>query len=212
MRQDLQFIKLENTPIQEQLKLEEKLLRTCDQNYCIVNFGSPRTIVMGISGKEELLLNQELVKRDQIPVLRRFSGGGTVIVDENTLFVTFIMNRDALNIELFPEPIMRWTSDIYKKAWKIPGFDLRENDYVIYDKKCGGNAQYIRKNRWLHHTSFLWNFDPKNMDYLLLPKVRPKYRMDRSHTDFLTIMHLTLDLEKAVSLLQKAMQTSLINC
>lgn len=30
--------------------------------------------------------------RDGIPVLKRFSGGGTVIVDHNTVFTTFICN------------------------------------------------------------------------------------------------------------------------
>lgn len=29
---------------------------------------------------------------DTIPVLKRFSGGGTVIVDKNTVFTTFICN------------------------------------------------------------------------------------------------------------------------
>lgn len=70
-------------------------------------------------------------------------------------------------------------------------FKLREHDYVFGDKKVqqsrrnnttyytlltrvisprltqfGGNAQSITKDRWVHHTSFLWDFDPANMDYL----------------------------------------------
>ena len=45
-------------------------------------------------------------------------------------------------------------------------FSLREHDYVIDDRKIGGNAQTITKNRWVHHTSFLWRFNPSNMLYL----------------------------------------------
>jgi lipoate-protein ligase A len=37
----------------------------------------------------------------------------------------------------------------------------------------------------LHHTSFLWDYDPENMRYLLLPKKRPAYREDRDHEAFL---------------------------
>lgn len=140
---------------------------------------------MGISGQPENLLNVELVKRDNIPVIRRFSGGGTVIVDEETLFVTFIFSKGSLDIAPFPESIMRWSADLYASSWQIPGFFLRENDYVIGDKKCGGNAQYIKKDRWLHHTSFLWDYKPGNMEYLQLPMKRPKYREDRSHQEFL---------------------------
>ena len=140
---------------------------------------------MGISGKVESLLNVSLVRKETVPVIKRFSGGGTVVVDEQTLFVSFILAKGDLDILPFPEPILRWTSDLYTKAWKIPDFHLRENDYCIKDKKCGGNAQYIRKERWLHHTSFLWDYNETNMDYLLLPPKRPQYRQDRSHNDFL---------------------------
>ena len=140
---------------------------------------------MGISGKPETLLDISKVQKDQIPVIKRFSGGGTVIVDENTLFITLIMNQTALEIPPFPEPILRWSFDFFQKAWNIPGFTLRENDYCIGDRKCAGNAQYIKKDRWLHHTSFLWDYSEENMQYLQLPERRPTYRLNRSHTDFL---------------------------
>lgn len=141
---------------------------------------------MGISGQPEALLNLDTVQRDQIPIIKRFSGGGTVIVDENTLFITFIMAKDHLDIPAFPEPILRWSADLYADAWQIPNFNLKENDYCIGEKKCGGNAQYIKKDRWLHHTSFLWDYSEDNMNHLRLPAKRPKYRQDRTHNDFLT--------------------------
>jgi lipoate-protein ligase A len=141
---------------------------------------------MGISGQPEVLLNLEKVKQDKIPLIRRFSGGGTVIVDEDTLFSTFIFSKDdVLHIHAFPEPILRWSGDLYAKSFQIPGFHLVENDYAIGPKKCGGNAQYIKKERWLHHTSFLWDYQEKNMEYLLLPAKRPRYRENRKHSDFL---------------------------
>ncbi|HSX10673.1 MAG TPA: lipoate--protein ligase family protein [Chlamydiales bacterium] len=141
---------------------------------------------MGISGQPEALLNLPTVERDQIPIIKRFSGGGTVIVDENTLFITFIMAKEHIDVAPFPEPILRWSADLYRDAWKIPQFHLRENDYCIGEKKCGGNAQYIKKDRWLHHTSFLWDYSEENMAHLRLPEKRPQYRKDRSHSDFLT--------------------------
>lgn len=144
---------------------------------------------MGISGNPANLLDINRVKQDKIPVFQRFSGGGTVFVDENTLFITFIFSKDTLTIPPFPEPIMQWTADLYKDAWNIDQFSLRENDYVIGSKKFGGNAQYIKKDRWLHHTSFLWDYNPENMEYLLLPTKRPKYREDRSHKDFLCCLN-----------------------
>lgn len=181
----IHLIRLKGIPIFEQLQLEEALLRADDRNFCIINYGAPRAVVMGISNKAEALLYLESIRREKIPVVKRFSGGGTVIVDPNTLFVTFIMSKKDLNVPAFPEPILKWGADLYTDAWAIPGFNLRENDYCVGEKKCGGNAQYIKKDRWLHHTSFLWDYSEQNMAHLRLPSKRPKYREDRDHGDFL---------------------------
>jgi len=164
--------------------------------------------------------------------VKRFSGGGTVVLDHNSLWTTWIgRNADFPHIEPFPRPIMKWSAetafgpafrrlkeealaqevvtcrktlvpdskscsmDNSGKVLTVPleevqqhaieDFSLRENDYVMGERKMGGNAQSIVKGGWLHHTSFLWDFDEENMGYLLLPSKRPDYRGDRSHDDFL---------------------------
>jgi lipoate-protein ligase A len=181
----LHLIELTQTPIYEQLLLEEALLRADERNFCIINHGAPRAVVMGLSGIPEELLHLESIVADKIPVYKRYSGGGTVIIDEQTLFISFLISKKDLAITPYPEPIMRWSYDLYQKAWNLPDFTLHENDYAIKERKCGGNAQYLRKDRWMHHTSFLWDYRDENMEYLRLPKKRPTYRQDRSHNDFL---------------------------
>lgn len=47
---------------------------------------------MGISAKPHQVVNLAKARRRRVPVLRRFTGGGTVIVDHNTLFTSLIMN------------------------------------------------------------------------------------------------------------------------
>ncbi|MBS0621034.1 MAG: lipoate--protein ligase family protein [Verrucomicrobia bacterium] len=179
------LIRLKNCSIEKQLELEEHLLRNDRRNFCILNTGSTPAIVMGISGKKEELVDCARAKAQGIPILKRFSGGGTVIVDENTLFVTFICQKDLHPFPAYPEPIMRWTEGLYKGVLAHPEFALRENDYVLGVRKFGGNAQYIKKERWLHHTSFLWDYSPERMGCLLHPKKTPPYRAGRSHEDFL---------------------------
>lgn len=178
------LLKLDKVPIFEQLQLEEALLRADGANWCILNTGSTDAIVMGISGKPEKLIDQALFKKKPVPLIKRFSGGGTVYIDSDTYFVTFIFNANGM--PQFPHEIMEWTELFYRPVFSPLDFKLQENDYLLGDKKFGGNAQYICKNRWLHHSSLLWNFCPKKMEVLLLPERRPKYRKDRSHTDFLT--------------------------
>ena len=51
------------------------------------------TIVMGLSGKVEKLVNVEKARELHLPVIKRFSGGGTVVVDDSTFCLTFILNK-----------------------------------------------------------------------------------------------------------------------
>lgn len=49
-------------------------------------------------------------------------------------------------------------------------------DYAFGTHKFGGNAQAITSKRWVHHTSFLWDYDRENMLALKDPAKQPKYR------------------------------------
>ena len=179
--------------ILRQLRLEEKLLRSPGAgNWCLLNDGTPeRSVVLGISGKPHQLVDVRRALDDGLRVIKRFSGGGTVIVDRDTQFVTLVMNAAAVpDLALFPRQIMDWTGSLYGGRphgvfADVPGWQLRENDYVIGERKVGGNAQSISKDRWLHHTSFLWDFREETMKYLTNPAKQPRYRANRSHSDFL---------------------------
>ena len=185
MNKSVNLLHLQNVPIHEQLQIEEALLRLTEENWCLINEGSPPSIVMGISGKPEELICNKHVAKHPLPLIKRYSGGGTVVVNQDTLFVSFIFQKDVHDFPAFPEPILRWSELFYQEALNIPDFHLRENDYVIGKHKCGGNAQYIQKHRFVHHTTFLWDYDPLQMDYLLHPKKTPTYRDGRSHHQFL---------------------------
>lgn len=189
----VQLVRTSGLCILRQLRLEEKLLRSPGAgNWCLLNDGTPdRSVVLGISGKPHQLVDVRRALDDGVRVIKRFSGGGTVIVDRDTQFVTLVMNAAAVpDLALFPRQIMDWTGSLYGGRphgvfADMPGWQLRENDYVIGERKVGGNAQSISKDRWLHHTSFLWDFREETMKYLTNPAKQPRYRANRSHSDFL---------------------------
>lgn len=200
------LLRLRNVPILTQLKMEEALFRVDKRSWLITNEWGPRggtcsltgmyhapsdaiAVVLGISGKPSELVYEERAAAAGVPLLKRFSGGGTVIVDTNTVFVTFISAADALpEVPAYPEPMLSWTSDIYADALArcgVDGFATHANDYCIHDRKFGGNAQSISGKRWLHHTSLLWDYEPERMSLLQEPRKRPEYRAERPHGDFI---------------------------
>lgn len=81
-------------------------------------------IVMGIGGKPRKLLDVELVARDQVQVIRRFSGGGTVVLDSESIWTTIIGRNDDGNDDddntpllpreqRYPRQIMEWSMSIF---------------------------------------------------------------------------------------------------
>jgi len=205
-KKQLHLCLLKNTAIWEQLAIEEALLRTDDGNWCLINEGSTPAVVMGISGK----LEEHVDSTVGIPIIRRFSGGGTVVVDASTFFVTFIFQKEELDLGHCPRRVMSWTEELYRPVFdSLPlNFRLVENDYVIGERKIGGNAQYFTKNRWLHHTTFLWDYNKEHMSLLKMPPKAPAYRQSRHHEEFLTTLKeffptMTSLQEKLLTVLQE---------
>lgn len=193
MRRVVRILNLKSFSIFQSLLLEEAILRVDRSTdlWVIMNRGTFPSIIMGISGKPDQLLNVERVKQDRVKVIRRFTGGGTVFVDDNTFFCSFIGDESILqkkNFSLFPRDIMKWSEILYKNVFKDEDFHLVETDYAFGQLKFGGNAQAITRKRFCHHTSFLWDYNDFNMSYLLMPQKKPNYRGDRPHSSFLCKM------------------------
>lgn len=176
----LNIVHLAFMPIFEQLQREEALLRAGTGNWCLFNHGTPPAIVMGLTGSRE----ETVVAQARIPIIRRFSGGGTVVVDEDTVFFTLIMDRDSLPCLNNPSDVMTWTGWLLSPAFAPYTLTVEGQDYAINGKKVGGNAQAFSCGRVLHHTSFLWAWDKKRMDLLKMPLRQPDYRKERDHADF----------------------------
>ncbi len=192
----LHVLRTARLPILAQLHIEEALFRATSNNYLLINDGveSP-AIVLGISGKPEALVHEDRAREMGVPLVKRFTGGGTVVLDEDSIMATVIVGGGAsgFGLDCFPRQIMEWTHGLLTTATaataataarKRNTFSLRENDFTIGSRKIGGNAQAISGDKFLQHTSFLWDYRDDRMALLKTPEKQPAYREQREHGGF----------------------------
>lgn len=106
-------------------------------------------------------INNKYVEENNINVVRRITGGGTIYTDMNGWQYTFITknyNGSGIDFKTFTQQII----DTLKEQGVEATFNSR-NDLLIGNKKFSGNAQYIKDNVRLHHGSILFNTNIEEM-------------------------------------------------
>jgi lipoate---protein ligase len=126
---------------------------------------------------------------DGVPILRRSSGGGTVLLGRGCLLFTLILDyRRSPRLEGIASSY-GYILDRIREALPdvAPGAELvGTSDLAVAGRKFSGNAQQRKRTHLLHHGTLLYDFDlPGIGRYLRAPDRQPDYRAGRSHADFL---------------------------
>ncbi|HUX94535.1 MAG TPA: lipoate--protein ligase [Bacteroidales bacterium] len=138
------------------LASEEHLLRNTSDEYLILAINSP-SVIIGKHQSPHREVNTEFVVKNNIPVIRRISGGGTVFHDMGNLNFTFIMNSKPgkqVDFRRYTEPVIDFLGTLGVEA-KFEG----KNDIRINGLKISGNAEHVHRNRVLHHGTLLFSSD-----------------------------------------------------
>jgi len=203
----------------ENLAADEALLDWCEENDGeeILRFWeSPEHfVVVGYANKIATEVNVANCEAKQIPILRRCSGGGTVLQGRGCLNYALILRitekSPLANITSANKFIMERNREAIQSLVQSPKSKVEVcgcTDLVIGDKKFSGNSQRRRKNFLLFHGTFLLNFDLHLVgECLQTPSKQPDYRSDRSHDNFLTTLNMPADKVKAA--MQKVWKAAL---
>jgi len=141
-----------------------------------------------------------------IPVLRRCSGGGTVLQGPGCLNYSLILQQNRFagaNVRAAFDFVLERHRSCLESLLGRRASIRGVSDLTLGERKFSGNAQYRKRHYLLVHGTFLLNFDlPSIAKFLRIPKKQPEYRRNRSHVDFL--VNLQID----VSILRKALRLS----
>ena len=146
-------------------------------------------VVLGLSQEEERYVDKQEAEKDGVPILRRFSGGGTVFIHKGCLVYTIVTTLTPPFKRFDVMGAYRTAFMPVIEAFQKQGIALEFHepcDLAIDGRKIAGNAQSQRQGALLIHGSFLVDPDLIRIKrYLKEPDVRPDYRASRRHEDFL---------------------------
>lgn len=201
----MRYIDLTLSTPEQNLACDEALLDFCEEG-CdqeILRFWEPdrHFVVLGYSNKIDSEVSLATCRSCNVPVLRRCSGGGTVLQGPGCLDFSLILRtsnsgplRSVTDTNSFiMHRHQQALQPIVASPIKLQGF----TDLTLDGWKFSGNAQRRKRRFLLFHGTFLIQFDiPLVEKFLPIPARQPPYRHNRPHTAFLVNLNVPLPVVK----------------
>ncbi len=198
--------------------LTEESILTCDREEKDLNivhllfYENLPSIILGKSLKfsEEIFLHKQ-----DIPILRRMSGGGSVVHFSGNLNYSLIFSLKKFPKFFSIHDSYQLILDSLCNMFYNKGFILERNglsDLCVMQKgthrKISGNSQVRKKGYLMHHGTFLYqtNHRYKIAYYLKMPSKQPDYRKKRRHSDFIILTSLKISRSELIRIMSEAFQ------
>lgn len=152
-------------------------------------------VVMGASCRMAEAVDLDACLLDGVPVSRRASGGGTVLIGPGALNVSVILPIASAPGIAAVDEVQRWVLGRVAERLRALGPPvevLGSGDLTLSGRKCSGSAQRRLRRCFLVHASILYDLPASRISrYLGVPPRRqPEYRAGRDHSSFVTNLPL----------------------
>lgn len=185
---------------ESQLAFEEALLDYCEasEHPGFLSFWAAPVhfVVLGYGKRAADEVNLPECERLGIPVLRRTSGGGTVLQGPGCFNYNLVLpiesDAELATITGTNRRIMETHRRVFSELLGAPVRQRGCTDLALGDLKFSGNAQRRKRRCLLFHGSILTGMDFALIERALrMPSQQPEYRQQRRHADFLTNVSLS---------------------
>jgi len=144
-----------------------------------------RAVILGRGGRAGDQVHAGACHHDNVPILRRDSGGGAVLLGPGCLGYTLILHLERRPHLRDIEASYRCILGDVAQAAGLARAEQSETDLVLSGHKFAGCSQRRMRRTLLHHGTLLYDFAIVDMErYLSEPARRPAYRGERGHVDF----------------------------
>src|SRR5258706_6619345 len=190
----------------ENLACDEALLELCEQGHAdeVLRVWEPSQyfVVLGYADKMDTEVNLPFCEANTIPILRRCTGGGTVLqgpgVLNYSLILRIVASGPVHSIPATNSFVLKRHQTVLTALLGAPVEMQGQTDLSIGGLKFSGNAQRRRKRFLIFHGSFLLHLDIDLLEKSLpMPSRQPDYRANRSHSDFLMNLNAPAHMIKA---------------
>ena len=154
---------------------EDYLLHGFTNDILFLYIDSP-SIICGKHQNALAEINYSYVVENEVAVVRRLSGGGTVYHDFGNLNFCFIVNATEGKLVDFKKHTLPLINAIASFG-VTPTLGVR-NDIIIDGLKVSGNAEHVWKSRVLHHGTLLFNSNLNHLEEAI--RVTPERFEDKS--------------------------------
>jgi lipoate-protein ligase A len=189
----LPFMTLRLPTLAANLALDEALLLEAEEGrgsevLRVWEWPAP-AVVLGAGCRLAEDVEEETCRTDAVPILRRASGGGTVLLGRGCLLYSLILayRRSPALHDITSS--YAYIFDRLREALSGLLPDLEHagtSDLTSRGRKLSGNAQQRKRSHVLHHGTLLYDFNLGLVSrYLRMPARQPEYRQQRDHADFL---------------------------
>ncbi|RHX85968.1 lipoate--protein ligase family protein [Leptospira stimsonii] len=152
-----------------------------------------------IAGKESVLKNRKVIRKNSSPaIVRRASGGGTVVhhPEENlnfTFFISLDVKPELYKVKESYDYFLSLVIASLKKQTLDASFRGKSDLAVVdqgLEKKISGNAQFRKRGAVVHHGTLILkpSLIERVSGLLKHPPEEPEYRKNRKHSDFVTAL------------------------
>jgi lipoate---protein ligase len=146
-------------------------------------------VVLGAAGRVADEVHEDHCRADGVPILRRASGGGAVVLGQGCLLYSLVLayqgSADLADVRLsYCHIFGRLTHALTPLVAGVACAGT--SDLALHSRKFSGNSQQRKRDHLLHHGTLLYAFDIDSAGrYLKAPPRQPEYRGGRTHAAFL---------------------------